>query len=132
MVHLHVFNREGEIYLQKRSAEKDILPGYWDTAVGGHVADGETPEEALVREAREEIGLTGFIPHALGTHTIDTRHESEFVYVFATWHDGALHPNPAELDDGRFWTRADIEAHLGSGVFTPHFEQDWRRFFSNQ
>lgn len=131
VVHLHVFNRDNEIYLQKRSASKDILPGYWDTAVGGHIADGERPEEALVREAEEEIGLIGFIPYALGTHTIDTCYESEFVYVFAARHDGPLHPNPDELDDGRFWSRAEIEDKLGTGIFTPNFEQDWLQFFQS-
>ena len=125
VVHLHVFNRAGDIYLQKRSAGKDIFPGYWDTAVGGHIADGETPEAALRREAEEEIGLSGFIPQALGTHIIDTCYESEFVYVFATRYDGPLNPNPDELEDGRFWTQTEIEDNLGIGVFTPNFEQDY-------
>lgn len=50
VVHLHVFNSKGEVYLQKRPEWKDIQPGKWDTAVGGHVDYGETPEEALMRE----------------------------------------------------------------------------------
>jgi len=128
VVHLHVFNRAGDIYLQKRSAGKDIFPGYWDTAVGGHIADGETPEAALRREAQEEIGLSGFTSQALGTHAIDTPYESEFVYVFVTMHDGPLRPNPDELEDGRFWTKTEIEDNLGAGVFTPNFEQDWIKY----
>jgi hypothetical protein len=35
VVHLHVFNASGDIYLQKRPEWKDIQPGKWDTAVGG-------------------------------------------------------------------------------------------------
>ena len=57
VVHLHVFNSKGELYLQKRPAWKDIQPGKWDTAVGGHIDYGETPEEALTREVREELDL---------------------------------------------------------------------------
>ena len=37
VVHLHVFNSRGELYLQKRPDWKDIQPGKWDTAVGGHI-----------------------------------------------------------------------------------------------
>ena len=43
VVHLHVFNAKGELYLQKRPEWKDIQPGKWDTAVGGHMDYGETP-----------------------------------------------------------------------------------------
>ena len=48
VVHLHLFNSRGELYLQKRPEWKDIQPGRWDTAVGGHVDYGETPDEAEV------------------------------------------------------------------------------------
>ena len=61
VVHLHVFNSKGEIYLQRRPDWKDIQPGKWDTAVGGHIDYGETPEEALRREVREELGITDFV-----------------------------------------------------------------------
>lgn len=125
VVHLHVFNSAGQIFLQKRSMNKDVFPGRWDTAVGGHIADAETPAEALKREASEEIGLSGFIAQALGTHIIETAYESEFVYVFVTTYDGPLNPNPDELDDGRFWTQAQIEDHIGTETFTPNFEQDY-------
>ena len=47
VVHLHVFNSKGELYLQKRPEWKDIQPGKWDTAVGGHVDLGECVEDAL-------------------------------------------------------------------------------------
>jgi isopentenyldiphosphate isomerase len=37
VVHLHVFNSKGDVYLQKRPEWKDVQPGKWDTSVGGHV-----------------------------------------------------------------------------------------------
>ena len=62
VVHLHVFDAEGRLYLQKRADNKDIQPGKWDTSVGGHVDYGEDIETALLREAREELGITDFEP----------------------------------------------------------------------
>lgn len=55
VVHLHLFNSRGELYLQRRPVWKDIQPGRWDTAVGGHVDYGETVDDALRREVREEL-----------------------------------------------------------------------------
>ena len=68
VVHLHVFNSRGELYLQKRPLWKDIQPGRWDTAVGGHVDYGETIAEALRREVREELGITEFTPEAVAVY----------------------------------------------------------------
>lgn len=62
VVHLHVFNGEGKLYLQLRPRWKDIQPGKWDTAVGGHVDYGEETTDALRREVREELGITDFTP----------------------------------------------------------------------
>ena len=45
------------IWFQKRAKDKADFPGYYDIAVGGHIAHREEPEEAILREIREEIGL---------------------------------------------------------------------------
>ena len=62
VVHLHVINSDGALYLQKRADDKDIQPGKWDTSVGGHKAPGETIEQSLRREVSEELGFTEFNP----------------------------------------------------------------------
>ena len=79
VVHLHLFNSRGELYLQKRPLWKDIQPGRWDTAVGGHVDYGETPDEALRREVREELGVTEFTPERLTQYIFDSVRERELV-----------------------------------------------------
>ena len=71
VVHLHVFNSKGEIYLQRRPDWKDIQPGKWDTAVGGHIDYGETPEEALRREVREELGITDFVAERIDKYVFE-------------------------------------------------------------
>ena len=123
VVHLHLFNGRGELYLQKRPAWKDIQPGRWDTAVGGHVDCGETVEEALRREVREELGVEGFRPERIAVYEFRSDCERELVYVHRTVWDGPVSPSE-ELDGGRFWSREEIFAHLGRGVFTPNFESE--------
>lgn len=121
VVHLHVFNSRGELYLQKRPLWKDIQPGRWDTAVGGHVDYGETIPEALRREVREELGLTDFTPVQIAVYVFRSEREQELVYVHRTVCDGAILPSD-ELDGGRFWTEREIRETLGKGIFTPNFE----------
>ena len=58
VVHLHITNDRHELFLQKRSMKKDLLPGMWDTAVGGHIGVNEKVEDALKREASEEASRT--------------------------------------------------------------------------
>ena len=62
VVHLHLFNSRGELYLQKRPEWKDIQPGRWDTAVGGHVDYGETVAGDSAEMGTERIGSTGVLP----------------------------------------------------------------------
>ena len=129
VVHLHVFNSKGEIYLQRRPDWKDIQPGKWDTAVGGHIDYGETPEEALQREVREELGITAFIPEFVDGYVFESKRERELVYVNRTTYDGEIHPSAEELDGGRFWTIQEISEAIGTGVLTPNFESEFRRCF---
>jgi isopentenyldiphosphate isomerase len=126
-VHVLVFNPEGCLYLQKRSADKDIQPGKWDTSVGGHVGLGEAVEEAARREMREELGIetAGLAP--LHTYLWRSPVETEFVTTYRCEYDGPVTVDPVEIDEGRFWTAREIEAALGSGLFTPNFEEEYSR-----
>ena len=128
VVHLHVFNLKGELYLQKRPEWKDIQPGKWDTAVGGHVDYGEDVVSALAREAREELGITGFRAEELKKYVFESSREKELVNAFKTVIDSDPVPS-VELDGGRFWSREEIMENIGKGVFTPNFEQEYVSLF---
>lgn len=128
VVHLHVFDREGRLYLQRRPDWKDIQPGKWDTAVGGHVDYGENVEDALRREAREELGLQGFEAEHIVSYVFESSREREYVNVFRTVTD--LTPESTdELDGGRFWTKEEILSSIGKNILTPNFEQEYQRVF---
>ena len=152
VVHLHVFDRKGRLYLQKRSMKKDIAPGRWDTSVGGHVDYGESLNEAVKREAREELGVTVNSEQLavnseqlavnseqlavnseqltvnsglrfLFQYVWQSSRERELVTAFAVVYDGELHPDHDEVDEGRFWSIAELQQMLGKDMFTEQFEQ---------
>ncbi len=126
-VHVFVVNEAGAVFLQKRSAAKDIQPGKWDTSVGGHVDAGEAPDAAARREAREELGIAGAEPSFLYSYLWRTDVESERIQSYWIRHGGPFTLHPEEIDDGRFWAVTEIDAALGTGVFTPNFEYEWPR-----
>ncbi|NDW18353.1 NUDIX domain-containing protein [Dysgonomonas sp. 216] len=130
VVHLHILDKDGYLYLQKRSDKKDIFPNLWDTAVGGHIDFGETPEKAVVRETREELNLSGLDIKYIGKHIIETPLERELTYCFYAITQQTPQPDMFEVSDGKFWSIPKIKANLKKGIFTPNFEQDFASFLS--
>ena len=126
VVHLHVFNREGDLYLQKRPTWKDIQPGKWDTAVGGHVDLGECIEDALRREALEELGIKDFTSERITSYIFESEREKELIFAFKTIYEGVITPSE-ELDGGRYWSQEEIKENLGKGIFTPNFENEIKK-----
>ncbi len=138
VVHLHVFNSQGDIFLQKRPEWKDIQPGKWDTAVGGHVDLGENMDQALIRKVKEELNLEvrGFADsleeardgqaYRLMSYLYDSVRERELVFVNIMIYDGDITPSE-ETDGGRFWTRQEIHDAIGQNILTPNLEMEYQR-----
>jgi len=124
--HVIVTDGAGRIYLQKRSATKDIQPGKWDTSVGGHVDAGEDFEAGARREMREELGLTGEL-RFLYRYRWSTPCETELVETFL--HVARSEPKirPEEIDEGRWFTIEEAATLVAGSAATPNLAEELRR-----
>ena len=120
-VHVVVLDSSGEkILLQKRSHSKDIQPGKWDTAVGGHLALGEDYLAGAKRELREELAVNSEVElFFLFDAQIRNEIESEDVKVFGTELAGPFAFQQTEIDEVRFWNRDELEDPENLQTFTP-------------
>ena len=96
--------------------------GLWDTAVGGHLASGETVENGLKREAEEELGIKDFNAQMVAKYVWESDIESELVFMFICRYNKAININKEEIDEGRFFKIKKIKEMLGKGEITPNFE----------
>ncbi|MEI6222145.1 MAG: NUDIX domain-containing protein [bacterium] len=99
-----VFNKQGDIFLQQRSATKDTYPLRWTVSVSGHVSSGESYDEAMKRECLEEIGIVVSDWKELGKFLWFYPHETEFSRVYTTEHDGPFILDLSEIVEGRFFS----------------------------
>ncbi len=122
VVHLHILDGHDRLFLQKRSPAKQIQPGKWDTAVGGHVRSGEGIEAALNRETIEETGLEGLKAVPVARYVWESDVESELVHMFVARSSRQPCVDPQESSAGKFWRIARIREAVGKGILTPNFE----------
>lgn len=127
VVHVLVFNDAGELLLQKRSLNKDMEPGKWDTSVGGHISPAEDIKTAALREMEEELGITCEIEF-LYSHIHRSHLESELVYTYRCLHNGPFPFNRDEIDEVEFRSIADIKNALGSSLFSANFKSEIRKY----
>ena len=110
---IFVFDRRGRLLVQRRTAGKDLYPGFYDLAAGGVVAAGESYERCAEREAAEELGIrdTALVPE------FDFYYEDErnrcFSRVFTCVHDGPFTLQPEEVESVKFHA---VEEIAGGGV----------------
>ena len=121
VVHVCLFNAQGEMLIQQRSREKRSYPEYWDVSVGGGVLAGELQRAAAMREVREELGIAVALEQPAAVTLAFPGGFDD--YFLADW-DGAVSEltlQPEEVQDVRWATREEIRALLREGVFAPYW-----------
>jgi isopentenyldiphosphate isomerase len=108
---------------------KDLLPGKWDTSVGGHISPGESVETALCRETEEELGLKNVNNKFNRKYIWESARERELVYSFTGFSEEFPQINRDEIDEGCFWPVQEIKENLGTEIFTPNFEHEFKMLF---
>jgi isopentenyldiphosphate isomerase len=132
VVHVLVFDKEDRLLLQKRSQNKDIAPGKWDTSVGGHVNPMEDILDAAKREMKEELGITECELCFLYSYLFSNHIESELVSTFSCEYNSKFFFNKEEIEEIAFWDIKKIRANLGKNIFSAHFEKDISTYFKRQ
>lgn len=131
VVHVLVFNTSGDLLLQKRSQNKDVAPGKWDTSVGGHVGIGEDLLSSSLREMQEELGVSGYEPEYLYSYMHSNQYEAELVATFRCLCSGEFAFNREEIDEVRFWSLAEIRQAIGKNLLSDNFEHEFMTYLGH-
>src|SRR5579863_5356045 len=108
-VHVLVFNRQGGVFLQKRSMKKDTFPGVWDSSASGHLDTGESYDACAVRELREEIGLSlSAPPQRLFKLPASLDTDQEHVWIYHCSAEGPFTLHPEEIECGGWFDPEEL------------------------
>ena len=99
--------RDGSLLLVHRSPLKRYYPGVWDL-FGGHVEGGESPEDALQREAREELGIVVLAAGRLGQIYDPVEPAVVDVYAVSSWEGEPVNAAPEEHTEIRWFDAGEL------------------------
>jgi len=130
-VHILLFNSRGQLFVQKRSLQKDEQPGKWDTSAAGHVDSGEVYLDCALREIHEELGIVAAAPlEELFKLPASEQTGFEHCMVYRYCHDGPLELHPGEIDDGRWLEPAEMDRRVADedASLTLAVRLIWKRY----
>lgn len=130
---LFVFDEDGRLLMQRRSAAKRLWPLYWSNSCCSHPRAGETMLEATARRLREELNIGAELEFAYkftyqaAFGELGSEHELCWVYLGRT--RDPIVPNSSEIAATRLVTAAQLEDELVARPeeFTPWFMLEWSR-----
>ena len=104
-----LFNNEGKIAMQKRSAQKDLFAGYYCVTATGHVNKGETREEAAYRELKEEMGVAGVRLEKKETFIVRDAKETEMITLFVGTYDASFDFPSDEVESIHYFSQSEMQ-----------------------
>ena len=119
-VSVAIFNKKGELFLQKRSGNKDMDPLKWTISCSGHVASGDSYEMTAHRELVEELGIDlEILP--ITKYICKEPYETEMVMLYKAVSNGPFKLNPNEIVRGKFFSRKKLNKEIKSGSIDLNF-----------
>ena len=121
VVHVCVFNPEGQMLIQQRQPFKKGWSNLWDISVGGCAVAGDDSRTAAERETREELGLCIDLTDVRPTLTIHWEHGFDDYYVVTKQLDPAsLRLQYEEVQAVRWASGNEILEMIDDGRFIPY------------
>lgn len=118
VVNAFVVNSNGQLWIPTRRPDKKLAPNALDFSVGGHVVSGESYDEALFREAEEELGSnpvrSGSI-RRLGKLTPNNDGVAAFMQVYEIRTDKTPQYNPSDFTAGEWLYPEQLEQRIRAG-----------------
>ncbi len=133
-VHILVYNRRGELFLQQRALWKDDFPGVWDSSSAGHVTAGDGMDETALREVAEELGVElAEAPRRIFDLPATADTGWEFCAVYRAWHEGPFVLQPSEIRGGGWFTPEAVDEWVARRPqdFASAFRVIWSRLGGN-
>jgi 8-oxo-dGTP pyrophosphatase MutT (NUDIX family) len=120
-VFIRARNAEGRIFVHRRTPDKLVFPSLYDMFVGGVVGAGESYDEAALREAEEELGVSGLPrPEFLFKFLYDDgAGHSWWSAVYEVRCDLPVNPQVEEVAWYDFLTEEEVERHLSDWEWVP-------------
>jgi isopentenyldiphosphate isomerase len=121
VVHVCIFNPEGQMLIQQRQPFKRGWSNLWDITVGGSAVSGDSSRSAAERETFEELGLPIDLSDIRPTLTIYWEHGFDDYYVLTRSVDlNTLHLQYEEVQAVRWASKEEILQMIDSGLFIPY------------
>lgn len=134
-----VLNSKNQIFLQKRSATKDVCPSMWDLSASETLKSGENYQQAAIRGLREELKINTKVIKIRGVHMQKNEYlngkikDYEFVELYKAIYGRRIRIDKNEVSDAHFFTIEEIKKMVNQdkNKFTPWFLDEWKYLEEN-